>query len=137
MSLTQKPLRIGGVMRCCSETLFRYQDDNGIEEEGTVLPCKWCKSSLIVKDGAWEWNQETDIEIKRDLLQESYSIACGKNLRYPDLPMMYVGSSDHVKLLVARLDAWAAWRVRLMERVADDLPQHDLLRAGPSFKKGE
>lgn len=57
-----KELRIGGVMRCCSETLFRYQENNGIEDEGTVLPCKWCRSSLIVRDGAWEWNRGAENE---------------------------------------------------------------------------
>lgn len=54
------PLRQGGVMRCCIATLAEYEgiDGAGVEQsEGTVLPCKYCKSSLIVRDGAWEWNR--------------------------------------------------------------------------------
>lgn len=50
------PLRIGGVMRCCSGTLDEY---TGPDEEGAVLPCKYCSSSLRFRDGAWEWNRET------------------------------------------------------------------------------
>lgn len=49
------PLRIGGVMRCCSGTLDEY---TGPDEEGAVLPCKYCSSSLRFRDGAWEWNRE-------------------------------------------------------------------------------
>ncbi len=49
------PLRIGGVMRCCLETL----ETTAVEEkEGDILPCKYCKSSLRVRDGAWEWNHD-------------------------------------------------------------------------------
>ena len=50
------PVRIGGLMRCCIATL------NGAafasEKEGDVLPCKYCKSSMRVKGGAWEWNHD-------------------------------------------------------------------------------
>lgn len=49
------PVRIGGLMRCCTGTLAEY---GGPEDEGTVLPCKWCSSSMIVRDGAWEWNRD-------------------------------------------------------------------------------
>lgn len=49
------PLRIGGVMRCCIETL---DTTPVIENEGDVLPCKYCSSSLRVRDGAWEWNHD-------------------------------------------------------------------------------
>jgi len=51
----QLPLRIGGVMRCCLETL---NTTPVIENEGDVLPCRYCKSQLRVRDGAWEWDQE-------------------------------------------------------------------------------
>ena len=50
------PLRIGGVMRCCIETLNTTPLES--EAEGTVLPCRWCKSSLRVRNGAWEWNHD-------------------------------------------------------------------------------
>lgn len=50
-------LNHGGVMRCCVETL---NTTDGPEDEGTVLPCKWCKSSLIVKGGVWRWNKKAE-----------------------------------------------------------------------------
>lgn len=49
------PLRIGGVMRCCVETL---NTTPVIESEGDVLPCRYCSSRLRVRDGAWEWDDE-------------------------------------------------------------------------------
>jgi hypothetical protein len=51
------PLRPGGVMRCCEETLRTVPV---MEEEGTVLPCLHCSTSLVLRDGKWEWNQEGD-----------------------------------------------------------------------------
>jgi hypothetical protein len=55
MHLRNLPLRLGGVMRCCIETL----DTTEVEEkEGDVLPCKYCRSRLIVRDGAWEWDSK-------------------------------------------------------------------------------
>ena len=59
MSDKRLPLRIGGVLRCCVATLSEYEgiDGEGVEQrEGTVLPCKYCSSSLIVRDGKWEGN---------------------------------------------------------------------------------
>jgi len=51
----EKNLRIGGVMRCCAGTL---RDAKNLKEtEGAILPCKYCKSSLIFRGNAWEWNQ--------------------------------------------------------------------------------
>jgi hypothetical protein len=49
-----RALRIGGVQRCCIATLDDY---TGPDVEGTVLPCTYCTSSLIMRDGAWEWNR--------------------------------------------------------------------------------
>jgi hypothetical protein len=54
------PLRIGGVMRCCIETL---NTTPVTENEGDILPCKWCSSSLRVRDGAWEWNRKKQNDI--------------------------------------------------------------------------
>ena len=51
------PLRIGGVMRCCIETLDTTPITS--EAEGTILPCKYCSSSLRVREGAWEWNRDS------------------------------------------------------------------------------
>lgn len=56
-----KPLQIGGVMRCCVETL----DSTPVQEvEGEVLPCKYCSDSLIFMDEAWGkyWDREAEKE---------------------------------------------------------------------------
>ena len=53
--MTGLPVRTGGLMRCCAGTLEEYE---GPEEEGTVARCKWCSSSMVVRDGAWQWNRE-------------------------------------------------------------------------------
>lgn len=50
-----KPIRIGGLMRCCTETIRAYE---GPQDEGTVLACRYCSETSIVRDGAWEWNRE-------------------------------------------------------------------------------
>jgi hypothetical protein len=54
--MAERQLRIGGVMRCCIATLNDYE---GPDEEGTVVPCRHCSSSVIFRDGAWEWNRPT------------------------------------------------------------------------------
>ena len=50
----KKPIKVGGLMRCCVQT---YREYDGPEHEGTVLLCKWCSDSMIVKDGVWQWNR--------------------------------------------------------------------------------
>jgi hypothetical protein len=49
-------IRIGGLMRCCIETI-RVREQSGVE--GEVQPCKWCSSSTRFVGGAWEWNRST------------------------------------------------------------------------------
>jgi hypothetical protein len=61
------PLRLGGVMRCCIETLSTTPVT---EEEGEILKCKWCSSSLIVRNGVWEWNQEFKSEYQQEPPEE-------------------------------------------------------------------
>lgn len=50
------PVRIGGLMRCCTETL---RVDAGWAKEGQVLACLYCSHSMRLRDGAWEWNRPT------------------------------------------------------------------------------
>jgi hypothetical protein len=53
-------VKIGGLMRCCLETLQEYYP-NGPEAraaEGDLLRCKYCSSSMIFRSGSWEWNRE-------------------------------------------------------------------------------
>lgn len=47
------PLAIGGVMRCCLETLNSTKVN---EVEGEIVKCKYCSSSLILENGIWRWN---------------------------------------------------------------------------------
>lgn len=54
-------MRGGGVMRCCFDTVARYE---GPQEEGMVLPCDYSdKHTLVHRDGAWEWNRHDELEI--------------------------------------------------------------------------
>lgn len=48
-------VRQGGLMRCCLATI-----DNSTEpaSEGKVKHCLYCSSSVVLKDGAWEWKRE-------------------------------------------------------------------------------
>ena len=50
-------LRPGGVMRCCVATLEKRALDNP-PYEGERLPCDYCSSALIYRDGAWEWERD-------------------------------------------------------------------------------
>jgi hypothetical protein len=52
---------IGGVMRCCMTTL---DTTLVMEEEGEILPCKFCSSALIFRDGIWQWFREYKKEKK-------------------------------------------------------------------------
>jgi len=55
--------RVGGLMRCCTLTLAMAYDpgEPAVDEvqavEGAVLPCRYCSSSMIFREGAWEWNK--------------------------------------------------------------------------------
>lgn len=51
------PIRIGGLMRCCTQTI-RERDKPGTE--GEKQPCRWCSSGARFRDGAWEWNWRAD-----------------------------------------------------------------------------
>lgn len=55
-------LAIGGVLRCCIATFDEARDNPETPaREGDVLPCRWCKGSLIFKDGKWRWNRAADL----------------------------------------------------------------------------
>ena len=47
-----QPVRIGGLMRCCTLTL-RQTPRHGAE--GETLPCNYCSSPMQFVDGAWTW----------------------------------------------------------------------------------
>lgn len=47
-------VHIGGLMRCCIESL--HQDPlYGKGKEGDKVECKWCKDGIVFRDGAWRW----------------------------------------------------------------------------------
>lgn len=57
MKLKDTRIRIGGLMRCCLETIYQLPPDTDYTE-GIVVPCKHCSSSVILEDGKWRWNRE-------------------------------------------------------------------------------
>lgn len=49
----------GGLMRCCTETLGGLYPDGParVATEGQILPCRWCRESMVFTAGAWNWNR--------------------------------------------------------------------------------
>lgn len=50
-------VRIGGLLRCCIETLLARDDRRPVE--GDVQDCtvgRGCKTRTRFRDGAWEWD---------------------------------------------------------------------------------
>lgn len=60
------PLAIGGVMRCCIATLDAHETAGGAQAEGTVLPCRYCKSALHVQGNVWRWFKEYEFPAERE-----------------------------------------------------------------------
>lgn len=50
------PIRFGGLMRCCLTTLGMLSRRAA---PGEIQPCNWCRSSMVFREGAWEWNRAT------------------------------------------------------------------------------
>lgn len=53
-------IRIGGLFRCCiatcEEAMFAATE---LPKEGETLTCKHCKkTSMVYRDGAWQWSGE-------------------------------------------------------------------------------
>lgn len=53
--INEWPVRIGGLMRCCTETLRVSAE---WAKEGQVVACLYCPDSMRLRDGAWEWNRD-------------------------------------------------------------------------------
>lgn len=49
--------RIGGMLRCCILTLTRAAEE-GFGPGVDMIRCGWCQSSLVLRDGAWEWSKD-------------------------------------------------------------------------------
>lgn len=52
--MARKPYYIGGLMRCCTDTLREHDDSK--DKEGAKLKCKWCPSEIILMNGKWQWD---------------------------------------------------------------------------------
>lgn len=54
-------IRIGGLMRCCIETVGDLYPDGPAQtaHQGQILQCKYAEDNpehrMIFRDGAWEW----------------------------------------------------------------------------------
>lgn len=53
----ERRVRVGGLMRCCLQTLALSEEPSSI---GTVLDCQYEKpgnaTMVVAADGIWEWN---------------------------------------------------------------------------------
>lgn len=47
-------IRIGGLMRCCIETVRAV----GAGREGETVECEHCAHRMVWHDGAWEWSRD-------------------------------------------------------------------------------
>ncbi len=59
--MAEHAIRIGGLMRCCIETL-NDRARTGEPHEGEKIECKYAPrhSAMIYRDGAWEWLKEDE-----------------------------------------------------------------------------
>lgn len=58
-----KPLQMGGVMRCCIESINEHDDSQ--DQTGEVVQCNHCSSSLILNHkGIWIWNVQDSPPLK-------------------------------------------------------------------------
>lgn len=53
-------IRPGGVMRCCIDTWLKRSHNGEPPREGEKLPCEYCSSGLVYREGAWEWDRERE-----------------------------------------------------------------------------
>lgn len=52
----ERRIRIGGLMRCCLQTI---SECTAIVGPGSVLSCRFCSDSMrVARDGVWEWNHD-------------------------------------------------------------------------------
>lgn len=51
------PIVMGGLFRCCIETWETIAPRAGITKQGDTLDCSYCDAGMIVRDGAWQWNE--------------------------------------------------------------------------------
>jgi len=51
--------RQGGLMRCCTLTLANFHALPLVTAvaEGAKLPCRYCSTTMVYREGAWEWDK--------------------------------------------------------------------------------
>jgi len=52
-------IAIGGLMRCCIETIKR-RDGEFPEGENARIKCDYCPSHLMREGGTWRWERKED-----------------------------------------------------------------------------
>jgi hypothetical protein len=53
MGKPKRRMRLGGLMRCCIQTI---QESPGLREiEGTIIACEHCHEQIRFREKAWEW----------------------------------------------------------------------------------
>lgn len=57
-SKRKAPINIGGLLRCCIESL----EEDERTEGGAVHVCKYCRTAIKIVDGAWSWVRAVPIE---------------------------------------------------------------------------
>ena len=57
----QVRVRVGGLMRCCLETLTAETTAaTEAPKEGDYLRCRYCSGRMRFRDSAWEWHPERE-----------------------------------------------------------------------------
>lgn len=74
MPTNERPVRQGGLMRCCLATLAEETAPSTI---GSVLSCKHeedteNKNMIVAPDGVWEWNRPLSDKELTDWYQQAH-----------------------------------------------------------------
>ena len=56
--MTDPKIRVGGLMRCGTQSIWDHHAENGPQKEGTIIRCKHCQGPIIFVNGAWEWHRK-------------------------------------------------------------------------------
>lgn len=58
MKANERHVAIGGLMRCCTQSIAENETET---EVGSVMTCKWCSGGMCVEgDGVWHWDHPKD-----------------------------------------------------------------------------
>ena len=51
-------VRVGGLLRCCVQTVIEVDESEGVYVEGAIIICPYCKARMIKHAGAFQWLKE-------------------------------------------------------------------------------